>query len=127
METKFEVGVVSDLFDAGRDNEGRSFIAERFFVELVNIKTGRRWRHHLAINGAKREICDETFEPYFVDLSEGAVARLQRLVGRVQDRLAAGGCLDATQWDEVDPVYGSDEYVRQDIELERVFAERAAG
>ena len=127
MEIKFEVGVASDLFDAGKDQEGRSFIAERFFVELVNIKTGRRWRHHFAINGAKREICDETFEPYFVDLREGAVARLERLAIRVHERLAEGGRLDETQWDEVDPVYGSDEYVRQDIELERVFAERAAG
>jgi len=124
--SKFEVGVVSDLFDAGRQDDGQPFIAERFFVELVNVNTGRRWRHNLAINGTKCEYCEETGDPYFPDLRADATARLERLVARVQQRLAEGGRLDADQWYEVDPVYGSDEYESQGIELQRVFAERAA-
>jgi hypothetical protein len=126
MISKFEVGVVSDLFDAGCRDDGQPFIAERFFVELVNVSTGCRWRHNLTINGTKSEYCEETGDLYFSDLRADATARLERLVARVQQRLAEGGRLDADQWYEVDPVYGSDEYVSQGIELQRVFAERAA-
>lgn len=126
MNSKFEVGVTSDLYDAGPQDDGHPFIAERFFVELVNVQTGRRWRHNLGINGAERHYCEETGEPHFSDVRAQAKERLERLVARVQERLAQGGRLDANQWYEVDPVYGSDEYVSQGIELQRVFAERAA-
>jgi hypothetical protein len=90
------------------------------------VSTGCRWRHNLTINGTKSEYCEETGDLYFSDLRADATARLERLVARVQQRLAEGGRLDADQWYEVDPVYGSDEYVSQGIELQRVFAERAA-
>lgn len=126
MNSKFEVGVTSDLFNAGYRDDGQPFIAERFFVELVNVNTGRRWRHNLAINGAEQHFCEETGEPHFSDVREQAQQRLERLVARIQERLEQGGRLDADQWYEVDPVYGSDEYVSQGIEMQRAFADRNA-
>lgn len=126
MDTKFEAGIASDLYDAGRRDDGQPFIAERFFVELVNVETGRRWRHNLAVNGAILRYCEETGEPCFFDVRAQAQARLERLVARVQERLEQGGRLDADQWYEVDPVYGSDEYVAQGLEQQRAFADRSA-
>lgn len=124
--SKFQVSVVSDLFEAGRTEEGRPFIAERFSVQLVAVATGRRWAHKILISGVEVEHGDEG-EVYFLDVRADAAARMERLAASVRDRLASGGRLDADFWVEVDPVYGSSEYVAQGVEGQRAAAERAAG
>jgi hypothetical protein len=115
----------SDLFNAGFSCDGHPFIAECFYV-LVENEAGRRFRHVAIFNGTERLVCEETGDACFPDLREEASAKADRLAARVNAALAAGKALDSAYWEEVDPAYGSDEYVAQGTEAKRLFAEKAA-
>jgi hypothetical protein len=121
----FTAHVASDLFNAGFSCDGHPFIAEQFYV-LVENEAGRRFRHTAVFNGTERLVCEETGDSCFPDLREEASAKAERLAARVNAALAAGQALNAACWEEVDPAYGSDEYVDQGTEAKRLFAEKAA-
>jgi hypothetical protein len=116
----------SDLFNAGFSCDGQPFIAEQFYVVIENA-AGRRFRHVAIFNGTERLVCEETGDSCFPDLRAEASAKAERLAARVNAALAAGTALDSACWEEVDPAYGSEEYVNQGTEAQRLFAERAAG
>ena len=115
----------SDLFNAGFSCDGHPFIAEQYYVVIEN-EAGRRFRHIAIFNGTERLVCEETGDPCFPDLREEASAKAERLAARVNAALEAGVALDSACWEEVDPAYGSDEYVDQGTEAQRLFAEKAA-
>ncbi len=121
----FTAFVASDLFNAGYSCDGHSFIADQFYVVIENA-TGRRFRHEKTFNGTEQLVCEETGDSCFPDLRQEATAKAERLAARVNAAFAAGKDVDWTYWGEVDPAYGSDEFISQGIEAQRVFADKAA-
>jgi hypothetical protein len=113
------------MFNAGFACDGRPFIAEQFYV-LIENAAGKRFRHQAIFNGTQQVICEETGDAFFPDLRAEASAKAERLAARVNAALEAGKFISPTFWDEIDPAYGSDEYVDQGTEAKRLFAEKAA-
>jgi len=123
--TVYTAHVASDLFNAGYSCDGHPFIAEQYYVVIENA-AGRRFRHTATFNGTEQLVCEETGDSCFPDLREEASAKAERLAARVNAAFAAGKDVDWTYWGEVDPAYGSDEFISQGTEAQRVFAEKAA-
>jgi hypothetical protein len=117
--------VASDLFNAGYSCDGHPFIAEQYYVMIENA-AGRRFRHQVIFNGTQEVVCQESGDSYFPDLRQEASAKAERLAARVNAALQSGQFLSPTFWDEIDPAYGSDEYMYQGTEAKRLFAEKAA-
>lgn len=113
--------MASDMVNFGQTCDGRPFIAETYFVVAENAN-GRRYRHAARFPGAERYLVDG--EPRFADLREPAIYAATLLAERVNAALTAGQKLDRQYWDEVDPAYGSAEYVSQGIEKQRWSTER---
>lgn len=111
----------SDLVNFGADADGRPFIAETYYVVIENAD-GRRYRHEARFPGAERYLIDG--EPCFADLREPAIYAATLLAGRINAALAIGQRLNREYWDEIDPAYGSLEYVSQGIEEQRWATER---
>ena len=125
MNTTYTAYVASDLFNAGYSCDGHPFIADQYYV-LIENAAGRRFRHVATFNGTEQVICEETGDACFPDLREEASAKAERLADRVNAAFAAGKDVDWTYWGEIDPAYGSDEFISQGTEAQRVFAEKAA-
>ena len=125
MNTTYTAYVASDLFNAGYSCDGHPFIADQYYV-LIENAVGRRFRHVATFNGTEQVICEETGDACFPDLREEASAKAERLAARVNAAFAAGKDVDWTYWGEIDPAYGSDEFISQGTEAQRVFAEKAA-
>ena len=125
MNATFTAYVASDMYNAGYKCDGHPFIAEQYYVIIENA-AGRRFRHTTTFNGTQEVVCPESGESYFSDLRQEASAKAERLVARVNAALQAGQFLAPTFWEEIDPAYGSDEYVYQGTEAKRLFAEKAA-
>lgn len=123
--TPFTAHTATDLFNAGYGCDGHPFIAEQYFVIIENA-AGRRFRHTAAFNGTEQLVCEETGDSRFPDLRKEAFAKAERLAARVNAAFAAGRDVNWTYWGEVDPVYGSDEYISQGTEAQRIFADKAA-
>lgn len=129
MKATYTAYVASDLFNAGYSCDGHPFIADQFYVVVEN-EAGRRFRHISIFNGTQRVVCEETGDACFPDMREEASAKAKRLANRVNAVLVAGHGLeglDSTYWDEVDPAYGSGEYVSQGTEAKRVYQEKQVG
>lgn len=125
MNTTYTAYVASDLFNAGYSCDGHPFIADQYYV-LIENAAGRRFRHVATFNGTEQVICEETGDACFPDLREEAFAKAERLAARVNAAFAAGKDVDWTYWGEVDPAYGSDEFISQGTEAQRAFADKAA-
>jgi hypothetical protein len=125
MNATYTASVASDLFNAGFSCDGHPFIAEQYYVVIEN-EAGRRFRHQVTFNGTEQVICEESGDAYFPDMRQEASAKANRLAARVNTALQSGQFLSPTFWYEIDPVYGSDEYVYQGTEAKRLFAEKAA-
>ena len=125
MNKTYTAYVASDLFNAGYSCDGHPFIAEQYYVMIENA-TGRRFRHQVIFNGTQEVVCEESGDSYFPDLRQEASAKAERLAARVNAALQSGQFLSPTFWNEIDPAYGSDEYMYQGTEAKRLFAEKAA-
>ena len=125
MNATYTAYAASDLYNAGYSCDGHPFIAEQYYVIIEN-EAGRRFRHTAIFNGTEKVICPESGDSYFSDLRKEASAKAERLVVRVNAALQAGKFLSPTFWEEIDPAYGSNEYVDQGTEAKRLFAEKAA-
>jgi hypothetical protein len=125
MNTAYEAVVVSDLYSAGYSCDGHPYIAEAFYVLIENAR-GTRFRHVSTFHSTEMMVCEETGEAYFPNLREEAAAKAERLAARVNAAFATGKGVDWAYWIEVDPAYGSDEYLAQGIEFQRAYADRQA-
>ncbi len=105
MKNTMTFEIATDLFIAGRTEDGREFFAECYFVMGTDTKTGDRIRHEVTFNGTKREV-DEEGCPHFPDMREEAMAKAERLLTRVQ----AAPVINMAFWREERPVYGSRAY-----------------
>lgn len=134
--SSWEACVASDLFDAGRTEDGRPFTGERFYVELQNA-AGKRFMSQQFFDGTKRTVDEETGEPHFPDLREQARAQAAELADKINSDLGSPQAPWAQiegfepfvawggHWQETDPAYGSDEYIAQGTEIKRLQAERS--
>jgi len=123
---KFEASVVSDLYLAGRQEDGVPFHAELFYVQ-VEAEDGRRWAHSLVMKGCRVEIDEEDGYSAFIDIRDEVRPVLERLAAKVNAHLAKGGKLDKRHWDERSPAYGSEAYINSGAELETIMWEKAQG
>ena len=122
----FTAVVDSDVYSAGRTEDGEIFTAERYFVSVSN-EYGLRFRHNVFFNGAERQVASEEHNwIHFADVREEAKARAQRLADRVNLALENRYVLDSACWIEDAPVYGSDAYINSGEEAQRAFADREA-
>lgn len=123
MHTKYEAYVASDLYHAGHTCDGQPYVAEQYYV-LIENKAGRRFRHVRTFNGVEALVCEVTGETSFCDVRTSAYNRAQALADRVNAAFDVDVGVDWAYWGEVDPAYGSDEYVSQGTEARRAHADR---
>ena len=121
----FQVAAVSDLFDAGKDNDGRVFAAEGYYVVIEN-GAGRRWASYDRFYGARRVVDDEGWVG-FDDLREEASAAAEALASATRRVLESGGKLSYEDFHQIDPAYGSRAYIADGIEEIRAYEDRQAG
>jgi hypothetical protein len=97
-------------------------VYDTWCVDITSPK-GRRFRHSARFPTAKVEMSDlDGWDVLIrIDDAEGAA---QRLADRVNAAIKAGQRLNMDHWTEIDPAYGSEEYIAQGIEAERAFADR---
>lgn len=108
--------VTSELYEAGRQDDGVPFIAEVYFVQ-AEYPNGERLDHHARFYGCKVEHDDEGF-PYFADVRDVAQAHAGHLLNRI---LEGGGAINRAFWSQGRPVYGSDAYdPSEDLRLEQI-------
>ena len=94
------------------DGERELWVAIYVVAEAAD---GRRWAH------------DGRFNAYQGGRDEdAAAAKCEALADRIGAAFAAGRKLDADNWNEIDPCYGSAAYVSQGTEAEAVFRESEA-
>lgn len=126
MKATYYAYVASDLYQAGYSCDGHPFIAEKYYV-LIENASGRRFRHNKSFAGVEVIQCDETGETGFQDVRNEVKAIVEGLAAKINATLASGKPLTQVCWSEVDPAYGSDEYVSQGTETQRFFDEQQAG
>lgn len=106
--------ITSDLYQAGRQEDGVPFIAEVYFVQ-AEFADGRRLDHQARFPGCKVEH-DEEGCPHFADTRDDAQLAAGRLLDRI---LQAEGAMNPAYWREGRPVYGSAAYdPREELALE---------
>lgn len=114
-----DVVVASDLYEAGRTEDGEQYTAELYYV-LVEFENGARLRHKTSFPGCEA-ICSPDEEDYgmvfFKDIRAEASTKAERLADRVLLALEQGRSLDYTYWHEADPVYGSRVYLDKVAEM----------
>jgi hypothetical protein len=101
---KYHFAVASDLYNAGRNEDGREYHAEVYYV-IATDEAGARWSHHSRFKGCKVVATDDG--PAFLDLREQAQAQVERLRARIE----LAGAIDLDYWREERPAYGSSAYV----------------
>ena len=99
-----EVDVESELYFAGRKEDGGEFHAEQYFLSLT-FKDGTIYRHYSIFKGCEVDVSDEGFN-VFIDIRERAKAHAEYLLARVR----AKGSIDLTYWQYHRTVYGSQAY-----------------
>ena len=125
MNNTYIAYAASDLYQAGVSCDGHPYIAEKYYV-LIENEAGRRFRHNKSFAGVEVIECEETGETGFQDVRNEVKAIVNELIIKVNAALASGQRLTSSCWFEIDPAYGSDEYVSQGTEAERCFAEKQA-
>ncbi len=98
------VEVDTDLYVAGRTEDGSEFTAEVYRVSVVQ-PNGKRWVHNVTFEGAVKEMSPDGFD-FFGDVRKSARKSADYLARRVSGR----GYIDTNCWGEGRPVYGSDYY-----------------
>lgn len=103
---KMTFGVASDLYLAGRTEDGHDFTAELYYVVAEDAR-GNRWRHETNFPGADAQRDEDGFW-HFGDVRETAQKRAERLLARVE----RVGQINPAHWRDMRPAYGSAAYVQ---------------
>jgi len=110
----FKADIGSDLFEAGVTEEGFPIIGPLYYVIIENAK-GRRFRHFMNFKGIRVD-ADEYGMVYASNVHNEAIVKVLDLAKKVNEALVMGLKLDEERWTEIDPAYGSAEYISQGIE-----------
>lgn len=100
---QFQAYVTSDLYVAGKTEDGYDFTAERFYV-AAEFDNGMRFAHNHSFLGCKVVAYEEGVG--FEDVRVEAEAAANVLC----DRINAVGVMNGAYWHEIEPVYGSAMY-----------------
>jgi hypothetical protein len=111
-----EIYIQTDLYQAGNGDDGMPYYAELYYV-TVQYDDGRILRHDRSFLGAERDY-DEEGMVFFFDVRERAMEEAERLAEECRRSK------DFTDWEELDPVYGSEAYINQKTEAKRAYADR---
>jgi hypothetical protein len=114
-----DVRVEGDLYVAGKDEEGRDFIAENYMV-VVEYANGEVYRHKQVWLGCRVEKADCEYDGPFLlfhDIRAESEASANRLCARVQDHLKNGGNLREEHWSFRRTAYGSQAYLDEVAEM----------
>lgn len=98
--------VASDAVDYGPTEDGQPFVGEVYYI-LAEDGDGNRWKHHHRFYGVVRQYDPEAGVVAFVDVREGAKARAELLLEKINE---AGGYVDLKFWEADRPAYGSVSY-----------------
>lgn len=96
--------IASDLYVAGRTEDGFDYTAEVYFITATNAR-GDRWRFETTFPGCETCQDDEGYT-HFGDIRPQAQAQAEKLMARMQAR----GAINLQHWREDRPVYGSSAY-----------------
>ena len=102
----YQFSVVSDLYLAGRTEDGADFTAEVYYVVAEDAR-GNRYAHVSRFPGADASRDDDGYW-HFADVREASAAEATRLCARIE---AAGGVIDHAHWSPMRPAYGSAAYM----------------
>lgn len=102
----YQAYVTSELYVAGRTDDGEDYTAERYLV-AVEFDNGMRYVHGHTFPGCVRHVDPEDGGQFFEDVREAAEADANKLVARIN----AHGSICLDHWHEFNPVYGSKAYV----------------
>lgn len=120
LTNTLEIGIGSNLYQAGYTEDGHPFTAECYFIVATDVD-GNRWTHTHTFAGARTE-CDEEGMDHHIDVREEAMGRAEALLARI----AAADEINIDRWVTADPAYGSRAY--QDYgQFDQVARERAQG
>jgi hypothetical protein len=104
MKLHFEI--CSDLYVAGRNEDGQDFTAEVYFITATDER-GNRWRHGHVFPGCRPEVSEDPDGGYccthFNDVRNEAMAEAERLLNRIE----TAGKVNLDHWREDRPMYGS--------------------
>lgn len=109
-----DVMVVTDLYLAGKTEDGEDYNAECYYV-VVERRDGKRLAHSTVWNGCETgdtpscpEEGDAGGDAYFADIRKEAKAEAETLALRVEEV----GVIDDAHWVELEPSYGSEYYCK---------------
>ena len=103
--TNVSFEICSDLYVAGRTEDGQDYTAEVYFITATNAR-GDRWRHASCFPGCAPEQDDDGYM-HFADIRATAKEQADALMAR----MVARGKINLDDWREDRPVYGSSAYV----------------
>jgi hypothetical protein len=103
--SELAICVASDVYEAGRTDDGQSYTAELFYV-MAEDGDGNRWRHAVDFHGCNISYDSEGL-PHFEDVRANANIRAATLLNKL---IVDGGKLDMMRWNAIRPVYGSSAY-----------------
>lgn len=103
--TTLTIGVVSDIYEAGRTEDGEAFTAEVYRV-VAEDRDGNRWVHQSRFAGCKVIFHEEEGYNAFRDIRPQALAAAEALCAKVK----AARAINLQYWSEDRPAYGSKAY-----------------
>lgn len=109
-----DVGVCSDLYIAGRTEDGEDYTAEVYLV-CVEFADGSVYAHKERFKGCRVDTWADDYDcgTAFIDIREEQEAKATTLALRVRLCLARGGKLDPQFWTFHRTVYGSTAYLQE--------------
>ena len=99
------IGVASEIYDAGLTEDGEQFTAERYFIAREEPDGSRYIYNGPTYAGCVRHECEGAI--WFEDVREAAAAKASAKATelRLKD-------FDESEWYECEPAYGSTAYCR---------------
>jgi len=102
----WKVEVRSDLYLAGKTEDGEDYTAECYYV-TIERSDGKMYAHNEIYYGAKREETENGY-PIFLDYREDAKIHVDYLKNRIKGREE----INLDYWSLMEPSYGSEYYCK---------------
>jgi hypothetical protein len=99
--SKYQLGVISEYYRAGRDEDGEDYIAEVYLV-VAEFVDGSRFTHPSTFKGAKYYSNEDTFG--YEDIRDEARSEACKVLHSLPNDI------DFSTWFESAPRYGSESY-----------------
>lgn len=119
MKKLIGAAVATELYAAGKTEDGVDFIAERYLVR-AEYDNGERIEHSTFFDGCNPQQDPDDGFWYFEDIRPQALEQATKLARRVDQAIKDGLALNMDYWSRARPVYGSAAYSESEqVEWER--------